>query len=111
MEGLRKEGVAAVCGDAASDPGTLIQAHIVDAAMLVIATPDTVDVRKMTEIARTLNPGIEIIARTHNESELDLLQGDGIGRVFFGEEELAKGMSQHVLRRFVPEKTAGAAHH
>ena len=111
VEDLRKEGVAAVCGDAASDPGTLIQAHIVDAAMLVIATPDTVDVRKMTEIARTLNPGIEIIARTHNESELDLLQGDGIGRVFFGEEELAKGMSQHVLRRFVPEETAGAAHH
>ena len=111
VENLRKEGMAAVCGDAASDPGTLIQAHIVDAAMLVIATPDTVDVRKMTEIARTLNPGIEIIARTHNESELDLLQGDGIGRVFFGEEELAKGMSQHVLRRFVPEETAGAAHH
>ena len=111
VENLRKEGMAAVCGDAASDPGTLIQAHIVDAAMLVIATPDTVDVRKMAEIARTLNPGIEIIARTHNESELDLLQGDGIGRVFFGEEELAKGMSQHVLRRFVPEETAGAAHH
>ena len=48
VENLRKEGMAAVCGDAASDPGTLIQAHIVDAAMLVIATPDTVDVRKMT---------------------------------------------------------------
>ena len=111
VEDLRKEGVAAVCGDAASDPGTLIQAHIVDAAMLVIATPDTVDVRKMTEIARTLNPGIEIIVRTHSESEMDLLQSDGIGRVFFGEEELAKGMSQHVLRRFVPEETAGAAHH
>ena len=111
VENLRKEGMAAVCGDAASDPGTLIQAHIVDAAMLVIATPDTVDVRKMTEIARTLNPGIEIIVRTHSESELDLLQSDGIGRVFFGEEELAKGMSQHVLRRFVPEEAAGAAHH
>ena len=111
VEDLRKEGVAAVCGDAASDPGTLIQAHIVDAAMLVIATPDTVDVRKMKEIARTLNPGIEIIVRTHSESEMDLLQSDGIGRVFFGEEELAKGMSQHVLRRFVPEETAGAAHH
>ena len=111
VESLRKEGMAAVCGDAASDPGTLIQAHIVDAAMLVIATPDTVDVRKMTEIARTLNPGIEIIVRTHSESEMDLLQSDGIGRVFFGEEELAKGMSQHVLRRFVPEETAGAAHH
>ena len=111
VETLRKEGFAAVCGDAAGDPGTLIQAHIVDAAMLVIATPDTVDVRKMAEIARTLNPAIEIIVRTHSEPELELLQGDGIGRVFFGEEELAKGMSQHVLRRFVPEEMAGGAPH
>ncbi len=111
VEALRKEGFAAVCGDAAGDPGTLIQAHIVDAAMLVIATPDTVDVRKMAEIARTLNPDIEIIVRTHSEPELELLQSDGIGRVFFGEEELAKGMSQHVLRRFVPEEIAGGTHH
>ena len=41
---------------------------------------------------------------------LEITVGVAVG-VFFGEEELAKGMSQHVLRRFVPEETAGAAHH
>lgn len=111
VEALRKEGIAAVCGDAADDPGTLIQAHIVDAEMLVVATPDTVDVRKMTTIARTLNPDIEIIVRTHSESELELLESDGVGKVFFGEEELARGMSRHVLRRFVPEGDASGGRH
>ncbi len=111
VEALRKEGMAAVYGDAAGDPGTLIQAHIVDAAMLVIATPDTVDVRKMTTIARMLNPDIEIIVRTHSESEMELLESDGVGRGFFGVEELARGMSQYVLGRFLPEERGGGARH
>jgi CPA2 family monovalent cation:H+ antiporter-2 len=55
----------------------------------------------MIDTALSLNPGIEIILRTHNEEESLLLRGEGVGRVFFGEEELAKGMSSHVLQRFV----------
>ena len=107
VETLRKEGFAAVCGDAAGDPGTLIQAHIATAAMLVIATPDTVDVRKMAEIARTLTPSIEVVLRTHSESEMQLLKHDGVGAVFFGEEELARGMSNYALRRFAVETSSG----
>ncbi|HEX5801526.1 MAG TPA: cation:proton antiporter, partial [Azospira sp.] len=56
VEDLRKQGVAAVSGNAA-EPAVLIQAHIAHAAMLVIATPDAVDVRQMATTARTLNPG------------------------------------------------------
>ena len=78
----------------------LIQAHIANAAMLVIATPDHVGVRQMADIARTLNPGIEVVLRTHGEEESLDLRKDGVGTVFFGEEELAKGMLAHVLQRF-----------
>jgi len=99
-EDLRKRGIAAVSGDAA-DPAALIQAHIAD-AMLVIATPDPVGVRQMAETARTLNPGIEVVLRTHSEDESLLLRKDGVGTVFFGEEELAKGMMNHVVQRFAP---------
>ena len=99
VEDLRRQGVAAVSGDAA-DPAALIQAHIADAAMLVIATPDTLGMRKMAQTARQLNPDIEVVLRTHNEAESDLLRKDEVGTVFFGEEELAKGMTAHVLRRF-----------
>jgi len=99
VEGLRKQGVAAVSGNAA-DPAVLIQAHIAHAAMLVVATPDPVNVRQMADTARALNPGIEIILRTHSEEESQMLTKDGIGTVFFGEEALAKGMASHILERF-----------
>jgi len=56
--------------------------------------------RGMAEVARTLNPAIEIVVRTHSEDETDLVRGEQLGAVFFGEEELARGMSEHVLGRF-----------
>jgi CPA2 family monovalent cation:H+ antiporter-2 len=41
--------------------------------------------------------------RTHNEEESVLLRSEQVGQVFFGEEELAKGMLAHVLARYAPE--------
>jgi CPA2 family monovalent cation:H+ antiporter-2 len=99
VENLRKQGMAAVSGDA-SDPEVLVQAHIANAAMLVIATPDPINVRQMADIARTLNPGIEIVLRTHSEEESQLLRKEDVGTVFHSEEELARGMTSHVLERF-----------
>ena len=105
VEDLRKSGKAAVSGNAA-EPAVLIQAHIAKAAMLVVAMPDTLNVRQMVDIARTLNPNIEIILRTHGEDESVLLRRDGIGTVFFGEEELARGMTSHILDRVAPQPAA-----
>ena len=101
VEGLRKKGIVAVSGDA-TEPAVLIQAHIAEAAMLVVATPDPINVRRMADTARRLNPDIEIVLRTHSEDELQLLRNEKVGTVFFGEEELAKGMASHVLARFAP---------
>lgn len=108
VDELRRSGGVAVSGNAA-EPSVLIQAHIADAAMLVIASPDTFNVRQMAQTARALNPGIEIIVRTHNEEESVLLKKEGIGLVFFGEEELARGMTTHVLERFSPDPQAHAS--
>jgi CPA2 family monovalent cation:H+ antiporter-2 len=102
VEDLRKNSLVSVCGNAA-DPEVLVQAHVAHAAMLVVATPDAVHVRQVADTARALNPGIEIVLRTHGEVESELLRQDGIGTVFFGEEELAKGMTAHVLQRFAVE--------
>ncbi|HET8791383.1 MAG TPA: hypothetical protein VFM75_09250, partial [Modicisalibacter sp.] len=60
------------------------------------------NVRQMIETARTLNPTIEIAIRTHSEDEAALLAKEAFGQVFFGEEELAKGMMRHILMRFTP---------
>lgn len=96
VEKLRADGIAAVSGDA-SEPAVLIQAHIARARMLVIATPDTLNVRKMIATARALNPGIATVVRTHSEAEAGLLTQENAGKVFLGEEELALAMTRHVL--------------
>jgi monovalent cation:H+ antiporter-2, CPA2 family len=104
VEGLRARGVNAVSGDA-SDPAVLIQGHVARAGMLVIATPSTFAMRKMAEIARTLNPRIDILLRTHNEEEAALLAGEGVGHVFLGAQELAAAMTQHIVQRWSARST------
>jgi len=102
VENLRKKGIPAVSGNA-SEPGVLIQAHIANASMLVVATPEPIDVRKMVDTAKALRPEIEIVLRTHNEDESELLRKDKLGTVFYGEEELAIGMSKFVVNQFAPK--------
>ena len=99
VEALRKRGIAAVSGNAA-DPAVLIQAHIAHAAMLVVAVPGLLELQQILECARTLNPAIRIVLRTHGEEESELLRSEQAGTVFFGEEELARGMSAHILAQF-----------
>lgn len=99
VERLRAQGINAVSGDA-SNPAVLIQAHIARASMLVVATPDTFDVRQMIQTARELNPGVELVVRTQNGDEGDFLEREAAEKVFLAEKELAKGMSQHVLQRY-----------
>jgi CPA2 family monovalent cation:H+ antiporter-2 len=107
VEGLRNKGVHAVVGNAA-DPAVLIQAHVARAAVLVIATPDTFGVRQMIETARTLNPHIETVVRTHSEEEADLLRAEKAGKVFMGEHELALGMTRHVMETLERRATPAA---
>lgn len=95
---LRAEGWHAVAGDAA-EPEVLVQAHVTRAATLVIAIPDIVRTRQMLEISRMLNPNIEILVRTHSDEEQLLLQQEAVDRVFFGEQELAQSIVQHIAQK------------
>lgn len=98
VEKLRVDGVAAVSGDAI-EPIVLVQAHIARAGMLVVTLPDVFDVRQIVDISRTLNPAIEIALCTNSDDEAALLANEGMGDVFVGETELARGMTEHVLAR------------
>jgi len=95
VEKLREHGIHAVAGDAA-EPAVLIQAHVARAQMLVIATPDAFQARKMIEIARTLNPRIHVVVRSHSEDEAELLRREQAVEVLVGELELANSMVRHV---------------
>jgi CPA2 family monovalent cation:H+ antiporter-2 len=106
VEQLRQSGIPAVFGDA-TQVEVLIQAHILHAAVLVIATPETIDVRKTVQSARQVNPVIQVILRTHNEDEVELLKQEQLGQVFLGEDELAQSMTLATLAYFeTPVKTA-----
>ena len=105
IEAVRAKGGAAVSGDA-TEPMVLVQAHIQRARLLVIATPDTLNVRRMIEIARTVNPRIETVVRTHSEEEAELLVKENVGKIFLGERELARNMTDYVLRCYAAKAEA-----
>ncbi len=96
VEDVRAQGLPAVIGDAA-DPAVLIQAHIAEAALLVIAVPDPLGARRMIETARTLNPKVQVAVRSQHGDEARWLASEGGARVFVGEEELAQAMLRHTL--------------
>lgn len=68
--------------------------------MRVIATQHSLGVRQMADTARKLNSEIEIAVRKHNEDKSRLLRRDGAGMIFLGAGKPAKGMIQHIARRF-----------
>ena len=55
----------------------------------------------MEVIPRILwNFGDVCLSSPHNEEEAGLLEREAAEKVFLGEDELAKGMSRHVLERY-----------
>ncbi len=97
VERLRAQGHAAVCGDA-TEPETLIQAHIAQAQWLVIAIPDPIGVRAMVESARALNPAIRVLVRGQNDDEAALLARELGVQVLLSDQALAQAMVQQVLQ-------------
>ncbi len=98
IESLRAQNIPAVSGDAC-DPAVLIQAHIMQASVLVVSTADVFDVRRMVDIARTVNPKIEALLCTDSAAEAELLEREQIGKVFMAKQTLADSMTDHIFAR------------
>src|SRR4051794_6821800 len=97
IEDLRARGVSAVYGDV-STPGVLEAACIGRARLLIIATPEGYQTRRIIELARRINPRIDTAVRTHSKSEVAYLERQGIGVAIMGERELAFGLIEYALR-------------
>ena len=98
VENLREKGNAAVSG-MATDPGVLIQAHIQHARLLVLSPMDILDIHKIVDIAKTLNPEIQVLVCAESKEEAEVIRRDQICEVYFGKEEIAKNMSNHILNQ------------
>ncbi len=96
VESLRRRGLPVLYGDAARQ-GVLDLAHLGRARMLVIATPDAFQARRIVELAHQVNPRIAIVARTHSEAEQRYLRRHGVDMAVIGERELAFGMTRNAL--------------
>jgi len=95
---LRERGCSALFGDAARS-GTLALAHPERARLLIVATPDPYQASAIIARGRAANPNIETVARAHSEDARRYLEQHGADLVLVGENELAFGLAQHVLRK------------
>jgi CPA2 family monovalent cation:H+ antiporter-2 len=96
VESLRERGLRALYGDASAS-GVLDAAHIQTARLLVIASPDSYAARRVLDLAREANPGVDTVVRTHTDHEREHFEKEGVGRVVMGEREMALAMTDYAL--------------
>jgi Kef-type K+ transport system, predicted NAD-binding component len=108
VEKLRQANIAAVSG-VATEPGVLIQAHIMHARLLVISPMDILDIHRIVDIAKQLNPQIQVLICAESKEEAAVIRDENIGEVFYAKEEMAKNMSHHILNQI--ELAHQSTHH
>ena len=67
--------------------------------ILIVAIPPGMLKRRIIELARAANPGIETAVRTHRASELAYLKSQGVGFAIMGTREVALGLLDFTLTR------------
>lgn len=95
-EELREQKHAVISGDAA-DPMVLVQGHIVTAAQLMVIDIDSVKTLKIVEMAKQLNPELNIMARAGSRDEVEHLKQEGIARVYLDSESISEVLTGNIL--------------
>jgi CPA2 family monovalent cation:H+ antiporter-2 len=97
VRALKDEGVRAIYGDA-GDRATLEHAGVRQAGLLIL-TADLAHGREVIQTARTLNPKVQVLARTSHLRDVAALRDAGAAEVFSGEGQVAEALTTSVLRR------------
>lgn len=97
VERLQAQGVQALYGDAGS-PVLLDRAGIARARALVLAAPDAVTQRLAIEHARTVQPGLAVLARVHTDAQFAACAAVVGARPVHGERELGHAMARELLQ-------------
>lgn len=95
-EELREQKHAVISGDAA-DPMVLVQGHIVTAAQLMVIDIDPVKTLKIVEMAKQLNPELNIMARAGSRDEVEHLKQEGIANVYLDFESISEVLTGNIL--------------
>ncbi len=95
---LREKGIPCVYGDAGNSR-VLYEVGVRDAAILALAIADPVAVKLAIDHARRINPNLDIIARAHNDFEIEFLQNRNVSEVVRPETEAGIEIARHILCR------------
>jgi monovalent cation:H+ antiporter-2, CPA2 family len=96
----RGKGTPIAYGDAAHE-AVLRHAHIEAARVVVVAISDAAATRRVVELARRLNPGVYVIARTRYSQEVGPLSALGANEAIPEEFETSIEIFARVLRRYL----------
>lgn len=97
VQRLRVRGIPFVFGDADSEL-VLEKTHLHQAKALAIALPDPTSTRLLLQRALAHVPDLDVIVRSHNNQEIDLLTQMGAREVVQPEFEAALELGAHLLR-------------
>ena len=98
VDKLRSRGIEVISGNAAQS-GFLKAANLTGARWFISAIPNPFENGNLIEQARAANPNLEIIARAHSDDEVEYLTKFGANLIIMGEREIARGITEHILRR------------
>jgi CPA2 family monovalent cation:H+ antiporter-2 len=108
VESLRKQGIAAIAGNAA-DPELAHAANYPAARCLLVAIPDGFEGGQVVEQAHKINPNLPIVARSHSEEETEHLKRHGASKVIMGEHLIAYAMIEDARAASIPASPASNA--
>lgn len=101
-EELRSQNRAVIQGDP-SDPMVLVQAHIASALMLVLAASDGLNLKKIVDMAKQLNPDLEVLVRARDNEQAAALKQEGIENVFNDREAVAQSLVGAIYEHYEGE--------
>ncbi|MEC4806840.1 MAG: cation:proton antiporter [Jaaginema sp. PMC 1080.18] len=104
IQRLRQEKIPYIFGDGDSEL-VLEKAHLEKAKALAIALPDPASTRLLLKRALELAPELDVVARSHENSEIDVLTQLGATEVVQPEFEAALEMGAHTLNTLGESKT------
>lgn len=96
VRSLRQDKIPYIFGDADAEL-VLEKAHLTQAKAIAIALPDPSSSRILLQQAINFAPGIDIVARSHSDGEIDLLTKLGAAEVVQPEFEAALEMGRQIL--------------
>jgi CPA2 family monovalent cation:H+ antiporter-2 len=96
---LRASGIPCIYGDA-SNPEILAHASLDKARVLICTMPDYVAVELTARNALKINPKLDIVARVHRDTDVELLKDMGVTELVLPFFEGSLEMVRHTLHRF-----------